>query len=391
MAKRVLRIIARLNVGGPARHVTWVCSGLSDYGWENTLVHGKVEDDEDDLSPNLTNIGYSTILLESMKRTISPLADIKALFEILVLIRSLRPEILHTHTSKAGFLGRFAALLYRLLFPWQAPIKIIHTFHGHTFHGYFGTWKGWLFLKIEQFLAKFGSDVIITISPAQQNEILNSYHVGGREQHRLIPLGIGTSFLEKLDPNNIRDEFEIPSDVNVVGIVGRIAPIKDHELFLQAVEQFNHSSSSKTVFLVIGGGNETILERVEKIAEDMQLPNVYFAGNRECLGQVYGALDYLVLTSKNEGTPVSILEAFAARIPVCSTAVGGVVDLLGENEERGLLVRERTAEEISKKWNEMVTQSPGTRVEAAFNFVQKNYSVKRLLTDLDALYTELLT
>lgn len=384
MGKKVVRIITRLNVGGPSKHVSWLSNGLDQKGWHNILVSGKVEADENDMSEFLGAFNIEHIELESLKRSISPKDDYKSIIEIYQLLKKEKPAIVHTHMSKAALLGRVAVMFYNLLN--ADKIKTVHTFHGHTFHGYFSPVKEKLFLNIERFLARFATDKIITISNQQQDEILNRFKVGTKEQHVRINLGIDTNFVSKLDRTSLRNDFKIPLGAKVFGIVGRIADIKNHDLFIESVKCFNEKFMDENIyFVVIGDGEKGFVDNLKM--KSIDLKNIIFAGNQTDPSYFYGGLDFLVLTSKNEGTPVSILEAFAAEIPVISTAVGGVIDIIG-NDDRGYLI-DSSQEELAKAYDNILKVNSHNKVQKAKDFVENNYSIGSLVNNIDKLYKQL--
>ena len=382
--KKIVRIITRMNVGGPAKHVSWVSSSMFEYGWDTVLISGFVESDEDDLSSFLPK-SVPLIYLPQLRRSLNPLNDFKAFLKIFTELVRHQPDVVHTHTSKAGLLGRLAAFIYRLVF-WREVI-IIHTFHGHTFHSYFGPIKTALFLFLERFLARICTDKIVTISRQQSDEILHKFKVGKSIQHQIIPLGINTGFAENLDKQKLRNKFHIPEKHRVIGIVGRIAAVKNHDSFLQVCTLLKEEVFDLS-YIVIGGGSSDEMERLKSRSEDLGLNNIHFAGNVDVPNWIYGCLDILLLTSKNEGTPVSILEAFACRIPVVSTMAGGTVDLIGKAEERGHLVEQGPFQDrnLADKVKLVLNDPDPIKVESAYNYVISNYSISRLTEDLDKLY-----
>ncbi|MCJ8345947.1 glycosyltransferase, partial [bacterium] len=273
----VIRMIARLNVGGPAKHVAWLSSGLQKKSWTHKLLHGIIDGDEDDLSSFSKALNVDCVQVDSLEKNISS-KDIEAFFQILHLLHKNSPKILHTHTSKAGFLGRAAALLLNVLKPWQR-IKIVHTFHGHTFHGYFSPKKEKLFLAIERFLAKFASDAIVTISKQQQEEVRDQFLVGHASKHHMISLGIDTDFAKRLDKTSLKSRLKIEDDQKVFGIVGRIAPIKNHQLFIESISEFHKISDENVAFVVIGGCSAEDMEALKKYAKEKKVASLIFAGN----------------------------------------------------------------------------------------------------------------
>ncbi|MEA2338796.1 MAG: hypothetical protein QOE82_2803, partial [Thermoanaerobaculia bacterium] len=319
---RVLRLIARLNVGGPARHVVWLSEGLKSEGFETLLVTGTVPPGEEDMSDFAAAHGVTPLVLPSMSRELSP-RDLLTIWQLWRLMVRFRPDIVHTHTAKAGAVGRIAGLLYRFV-SRGANVRFVHTYHGHVFHSYYGKWKTRFFLTIERMLARLNTDHIVVLSEQQLHEIRDDFHVGRAEQFSVVPLGI--------DLDDVRGGACIRGDDRiVVGIVGRITAIKNHDMFMRVAERLNGQAR----FVVYGDG-------ADRSALEQRATNVLFAGSRDA-ADIYASLDIVALTSRNEGTPLALIEAMACGKPVISTAVGGVVDLLGDVEETGpgFEIRER--------------------------------------------------
>jgi glycosyltransferase involved in cell wall biosynthesis len=286
-------------------------------------------------------------------------------------MREFRPDVVHTHTAKAGAVGRIAGLFYR-------RAKFVHTYHGHVFHSYYGRWKTRFFLAIERLLARLNTDRILVLSEQQLREIRDRFHVGRPEQFRVLPLGI--------DLDEIRGP-ETPHDTLVVGIVGRIAPIKNHEMFLRVAERLRGSAR----FVVYGDG-------AGRAALEQRTTNVEFAGTLDPR-ELYDSLDIVALTSRNEGTPLALIEAMACGKPVISTAVGGVADLLGDVVERrdGFDIRERGLTAVTDDdagfaaglafllENEPLRRKLGER---GVTYAEKCHSKERLVADILAVYSE---
>lgn len=370
---RVLRIIARLNVGGPARHVVWLTEGLAKEGCETLLVTGIVPPGEDDMSGFAAAHGVTPHVIPSMSRELSP-RDAAVIWKLWRLMVRFRPDVVHTHTAKAGAVGRIAGLLYRVVSRGRSVF--VHTFHGHVFHGYYSPWKTRLFLAIERMLARLNTDRIVVLSEQQRREIHETYRIGRAEQFAVIPLGT--------------ERIAIPERTHelTVGIVGRIAPIKNHDLFLRVAQRLHGEAR----FVVYGdGAGRAELERRANGA-------AVFAGVRD-VGEIYASIDVLALTSRNEGTPLAIIEAMAAGRPVIATAVGGVVDLLGSVEEtkEGFEIRERG---ITAASDDEIGFAAGLRFllhDAALRsrlagrsraWSEKTHTKERLLADIIRLYRE---
>lgn len=374
MAK-ILQIIARLNVGGSARHVILLSEKLQQLGHDVLLVHGVVEDDEQDMSWFAEERGIKKVQIPSMMRSINFRNDLESTRLLLNLIWSFKPDVVHTHTSKAGLLGRLVAFIY-CIFSRSNP-SVIHTFHGHTFHSYFSKLQSYLFLFLERFLARIATDKIITLSALQLSEICNQYKVGSLSKHQMIPLGEDFEFVENIDKKKIRLEFGINSDVTVFGIVGRIAKIKDHALFLHSVYEFQmNRPDSKVAFLVIGDGSDELVLELKDIIKSLSIQNVVFTGNIRNTEEIYSLINVLVITSLNEGTPVTILEAFASGVPVISSAVGGVPDLL-QGGDLGELVYSRDPKDFAQKFSHFIDNPVKhlQKVTKAKDYVLKHHSV----------------
>jgi glycosyltransferase involved in cell wall biosynthesis len=406
---RVVRIIARLNVGGPARHVVWLTAGLRDAGYETLLVAGVVPAGEDDMGYFAAAHDVAPHVIPEMSREISP-QDAVTVWKLYKLFRRERPAIVHTHTAKAGTVGRVAGLLYRWLTPKALlgrprRCRFVHTYHGHIFHSYYGPAKTRFFLLIEKTLARM-SDRIVVISPQQYREIHEEFGVGRARQFRVIPLGLDTSVFGNWRARRrvLRDELKAGEGEALVGIVGRLTEVKNHALFLQAAalfkEKFGAGGARRVRFVIIGDGQ--LRKGLEEQARALGLRDeVLFLGTRSDPENFYPALDVVALTSLNEGTPLTLIEAMANARPCVATEVGGVVDLLGERRaggaeawavcERGVRVRSKDAAAFAEAVARLVDDE-SLRAEMGERgrlFVEQNYSKDRLLADVTNLYREL--
>ncbi len=407
---KIVRAIARLNTGGPARHVVWLTAGLPADKFETTLVCGSVPPSEGDMSYFAAENGVAPLIIQEMSRELS-FKDTVSLWKIFRLLLRERPDIIHTHTAKAGTLGRIAGFAYRWLTPKTLigrprRVRFVHTYHGHVFHSYYGKNKTFFFLTIERILARLATDRLLVLSEQQRREIHEEFQVGKKEQFRIVPLGIDLGVFADgaLRRNMLRDELQIGENEILVGIIGRLTEVKNHRLFLEIASLWQKSGFSNlpTVrFVIIGDGH--LREKLESEAQSLELTNkiLVFTGERQDPQVFYPALDIVALTSLNEGTPLTLIEAMANSRAVISTAVGGVVDLLGaqtakpesfEIAPRGVTVASenpvgfvaglKTLVEDEKLRNELGSRSA--------EFVRKNYSKERLLTDVEKLYRELL-
>jgi glycosyltransferase involved in cell wall biosynthesis len=409
-AVRVLCLIARLNVGGPAKYVGWLMKGLDSQRFQQVLVAGQVGLDEDDMGGWFRRQGIDYLTQPGLGRALNPLQDLRALAGILGVMSRERPHLVATQTSKAGFLGRLAVLLYRpyaRLRGWPAP-RVIHTFHGHTFHSYFGPFKAGVFLWLERFMARRATDRIVVISPRQLEEIHGVYRVGREDQMALAPVGVDLAPFARPQEGRkrFRAELGAGSDELLIGAVGRVAPVKNYGLFLQVAANLKESRPDlwqRVRFLIIGGGAPEDMKQLAAQAGVLGLGHgVAFLGNRSDPQDFFPGLDLLLLTSLNEGTPLSILEGGACGLPVAATQVGGVPDLLGDEKagsiegctvrERGLTAASGDAPSLARgiAWlldNPDRARELGQRLS---DYVTAEHSLEKLLSTITGLYEEVL-
>ncbi len=398
---KIVRIIARLNVGGPARHVVWLTKELNTADVQSVLIAGTVPEGEEDMDWFAYENGVKPIFIEEMSRELSP-KDIVSLWKVYREIKKAKPDIIHTHTAKAGTIGRIAVFFYRLFS--RKKVKIIHTFHGHIFHSYYGNLKTKIFLFIEKTLARFATDKIITISQRQFEEIHEEFGIGKREQFEIIPLGIDLDkFAEAAAKRNIlREEIGAKDDEILIGFVGRLTEIKNVPLLLKVAEMYQTKrdrSFPKLKFLIVGDGN--LREELEAEAAKLKLTDtVKFLGNRNDADVFYAGLDIVALVSLNEGTPLSLIEGMANGKAIISTSVGGVIDLLGEikAEKEGYKICERGIRTESNETESffqalmLLAGNKDLRAEMSAkgtDFVRKNYAKERLFKDIRQLYEKL--
>jgi glycosyltransferase involved in cell wall biosynthesis len=403
---KIVRIIARLNMGGPARHVVWLTAGLPAPEFETVLVTGVVPPGEEDMSYFAAQHGVEPVVIQQMSRELSPM-DAVTLLKVYQLLRRERPDIIHTHTAKAGTMGRVAAFAYRWL-TWRTLIgrprrvRVVHTYHGHVFHSYYGAAKTKLFLAIEKILARL-SDRIVVLSPQQRDEINRRFGVGRADQFAVIPLGLDLDhFADWPDRRQaLRTELGANDDELLVGIVGRLTEVKNHELFLRAAALYLRQSDHPAVvrFVIVGdGGLRPGLEA--EAARQGIAERVVFLGRRDDPEVFYPALDVVALTSRNEGTPLTLIEGMANARPVIATTVGGVVDLIGAPTEehdgfavclRGIAVDPGNAEAFCRGLAFLLNdaQLRERLGQAGTEFVQTNFHLGRLRSDIANLYRTL--
>ena len=399
---KILRIIARLNVGGPARHVVWLTKALQDDEFQTTLIAGSVPPGEDDMGYFAEENGVRPVYLREMSREISP-SDTRSLLKLYRLIKAEKPDIIHTHTAKAGTLGRIAGSMYRWL-TWGTlvgrprRVRMVHTFHGHVFHSYYSPAKTRAFLAIERTLAR-ATDRIVVLSDQQLDEINKKFRVGNLERFAVVPLGIDIEQFDS-DPSvrqKLRAEFGVQESDVVVGFVGRLTEIKNISLLLHAAALIRERTDVR--FAIVGDGH--LRPDLEQKAASLDIgSNTIFLGNRSDISDIYSALDIVALTSLNEGTPLSLIEAMAAGKPVISTGVGGVRDLLGAVREeyggfsicdRGIRVESFEPADYQAGLTYLV-ENRRWRAEIAESgrkYIRSRYGKDRLIDDIKRLYREL--
>jgi len=380
---KILRVIARMNVGGPAIHVVNLTAGLDPTRFDSMLVTGTENPGEGSLLDLALAHGIEPLVIPEIvgQATLKP-RDLKALIALYRLMRRERPRIVHTHAAKPGVLGRVAARLAGV------PV-VVHTFHGHILHGYHGPLMNWLLRRMERMLAHL-SDRIIAVSEQVKQDLVR-YGVAPPEKICVIPLGLELDpFLQNdIHRGGLRRELGITRDARLVGIVGRIFPIKNHRLFLEAAALVSAKEPGAR-FVVVGDG--TLRVDMEVLASQLGIgERTIFTGWRRDLPRVYADLDVLVVSSDNEGTPVSAIEAMASGCPVVATRVGGLPDLI-EDGEVGHLVPARDAEAMSGAILGLLRDGDRARRmgQSARGLVQGRYRAERLCRDIEALYTELL-
>jgi len=359
------------------------------------LVVGEKEDHEQSAEYLATNlsIGYTTI--QGMGRAINPASDYFAYQKLKKLIRDFKPDIVHTHAAKPGAIGRLAASAAGV------PV-VLHTFHGHVFHSYFNSLKSKFFINTERYLAS-KSDAIIAISEQQRKELVEDFKIAPADKFRLIPLGLDLDkFTNNIDHKRqkFRQSFELEDDVVAIGIIGRLVPVKNHYLFVKAIKHVLDNTSKKIKAFIIGDG-ETRAD-LENVAQQAGIPfstekdahhphPLVFTSWRSDVDTIMAGLDIVTLTSFNEGTPVSLIEAQAANKPIVSTRVGGIADVVLEGET-ALLADVQDGETFSNHLLQLVQddtlrQQMGKKGQEQ---VLQRFSYQRLMGDMSALYYELL-
>ena len=383
---KVLRVIARLNIGGPALHVAYLTEGLAARGYDTTLVAGTLARGEESMAHVAEQRGVSVVRLDALHREISPLSDLQAILRLAALIRRERPAILHTHTAKAGAVGRIAAILAG----GARPPLIVHTFHGHVLRGYFGGLRTAAFRRLERALARW-TTVLVAVSPEVRDDLV-ALGVAPSEKFAVVRLGIELE--ERIDSDEaargqVRRLLGIRPDSFVVGWVGRMTAVKRTDDVLLAFRSLLARGVDATLCLVGDGPDRAQLER--RAHELGVAKRCLFLGYQEDVGRFYAAMDAIVLPSANEGTPVSVIEALAAGRPAVATRVGGVPDVVEDGVD-GFLVEPGDVEGLAERLASLA-RDPELRAAMGARgreHTLRRYAVERLLDDVDRLYRELL-
>jgi glycosyltransferase involved in cell wall biosynthesis len=379
---RVMRVIARLNVGGPAVYATLLTEGLDPARYESLLVAGTEAEAEGNYLELRRQRLEGLRVLPALGRDIRGAADVRALAGLVRLMRRVRPHVVHTHTAKAGTLGRLAALLARV------PV-VVHTYHGHVFRGYFSPARTRLFLAIERALARH-TNRLTTESEGVRRELLD-LGIGRPDRFLVVPPGLDLApFLaSERVRGELRRELGLAPDAALVGIVARLVPIKAHEVFLEAAARL--ADRRPAVQFVVAGDGECRGALEARAAQLGLAGRVHFLGWRADLDRVYADLDVVALTSDNEGSPVALIEALAAARPVVATRVGGVPDLI-EAGRNGLLVPPRDSAALAAALDELLADPARQAAlgRAGRVDVARQFGAARLVADVDALYTTLL-
>lgn len=337
---RILRILNRFNVGGPVYNATYLTKYLNKKKYETLLIGGSCEPHEQSATYILKNEKVNYIKLKFMRRAISPFYDLISLIEIIIIIYKYKPQIIHTHAAKAGLLGRIAPLFY------FKKIKIIHTYHGNVFEGYFSSFINKIILKVERFLA-YKSNKIIAISNSQKHDLVNKYFICEQDKIEIVPLGFDLSrFSNDLENKREkkRNEFRVNKDEILISIIGRVVPIKNHKFFVDVIKYCKQKTNISLKALIIGDGSEmnNLIKHTEKLdlkynyKEMKNDYDIFFCSWKKDIDFFLAASDIVALTSYNEGTPVSIIESMASGKASISTNVGGVSDII-ENYKSGIV------------------------------------------------------
>jgi glycosyltransferase involved in cell wall biosynthesis len=388
---RILRILNRFNLGGPTYNASYLTKYLGD-DFETLLIGGQNGKHEASSLEIPHSLGIDPLVLPELKREISPYYDLLAYKKIKQLIKDFNPHIVHTHASKAGALGRWAA--YKM----NVPV-IVHTFHGHVFDAYFDNFKTNFYILLEKELAK-KTDLLIALSKNQKMDLCKKYKIAPDNKVKVIPLGfeLNKFTLDKESKRNkIRREFDISNDTFVFSLVGRIVPIKNHKLVIDALKIIKNKTTKQIKILFVGDG-ELCTELIEyanmnnlKCSYKTTNGNedIIFTSWRSDIDYIMAASDAILLTSNNEGTPVSLIEAQASKLPIISTKVGGVIDIVKDN---AILIDKNDANALA---NAMIKIADDSIINDNIlinrqNFILQNYSIDNLTNNIRNIYLELI-
>ena len=391
---KVLRILNRLAIGGPLLNASYLTKYMSPE-FETMLVVGEREDHEKDASFVTDQLGIKPVYIPEMGRSIDPRKDYVAYKKMKKLIADFKPDILHSHAAKPGAIGRMAARAMNV------PV-IVHTYHGHVFHSYFHPLKTKVFINIERRLGR-KTDAIIAISEQQRKELTQDFNIAPNEKFRVVPLGLDLDKFQngrEEKRQSFRSSFNLSDDEIVITITGRLVPIKNHSLFLKGVHYVLQNSRQKIKAFIVGDGESR--KQLEDKAKELGIAfttekntvhdkPLVFTSWRSDIDHINAGSDIVALTSFNEGTPVSLIEAQSAGKPVVSTRVGGIEDVV-RDEETGLLSDISDSETFCKNLLRLV-EDKNLRCKlgsAGQGYVTSRYSYRRLVTDMSALYNELL-
>lgn len=393
---KILRILNRLNVGGPTYNVAYLSRYL-DGKYETQVLAGHKEPDEGSSEYMLKDLGVSYEYVPHMYRSISPLKDYRAYRFIKRFVKKYKPAIVHTHAAKAGVLGRLAAYHNP-----NRPKAIIHTYHGNVFDGYFSPFKTKVFLAIERYLCGI-STAIVAISEAQKNDLVNKYRIVEADKVHVIRLGFDLSRFTE-DPSEKRKAFRsfygLGNDEIVISITGRLAPIKNHGLLIEAINIIKRKNPALKFKLFVVGDGELMEQTIAAVrqtglsfcryGDDNYNADIIFTSWRKDIDVINAGSDIIALTSLNEGTPVSIIEGMASQKPVICTNVGGVKDVVTDGVNGFLCSLD--AEQYAQRLEELIANK-GIRESFGIkgrDFALQNYSYDRLLSEIEDLYTYLL-
>ena len=383
---KVLRIINRFNLGGPTFNAALLTRFLDD-DFETLLIGGVPDEGETDSLHILEKYDVKPIIIPELIRNPNPVSDRKAYRKIKSIIEEFQPDIVHTHASKAGVLGRKAAI--------SCGVKtIVHTYHGHVFHSYFGKFKTQLIKSLERNLANKSSG-IVAISNLQKEELVQAHRICNEKKVKVIPLGFDLSaFLQESQEKReqVRNEFNVDKDEVAIAIIGRLAPIKNHSFFLKVIQQLLEKGVLNIKVFIVGDGSEReLIDKTANALNEKYGQKIILTSWILDIATFNKGMDIICLTSDNEGTPVSLIEAQASALPIVSTDVGGVRDIVLDGES-GFITKLGDIETYVEKLR-LLVENEKLRVKFAAkgrDFVKSRFNYERLAKDMSNYYRELL-
>jgi glycosyltransferase involved in cell wall biosynthesis len=398
---KVVRIIARLNTGGPAIHTVLLTRGLDPGRFPSVLVTGAVDAREGDMGYYAEALGVRPVMIAGLGRHVGVTDLVTAFVRLWMWLRTHRPAIIHTHTMTAGALGRMAGALYNIeaRLRRRPRARLVHTFHGHVFHGYFSRRGSQLLVLVERTLARL-SDRIVAVSDAIARDLSDRYAICPRAKVAVVPLGFDFGWVQRLDScaGDVRKQYAIPPGATVVALVGRMTGIKNHTMLLAGMRRLRRPD----LYAVLVGDGELRADIERAVGAAGLSEQVILTGWERDHARIYADVDIVCLTSRNEGTPVALIEAMAAGKPFVATRVGGVGDLaigdgvahpagfeifancvlVGPDDEAGL------AAALAYLADRPDTRTSMGAVGRAS--VSERFSHERLVRDVEALYAALL-
>ena len=384
--KKILRIINRFNLGGPTYNAAYLTKYL-EKDYETILIGGQHEESEKSSLHILDDLGLKPIIIPEMQRSLNPYKDQIALRKIIKIIKEFKPDIVHTHAAKAGALGRRAA--------YKMGVKqIYHTFHGHVFHSYFGNLKTKVFKEIEKNLAK-KSTKIIAISEIQKKELSEIHRICPAEKIEVIPLGFDLTRFN-MDKDSKRKKFRKKWDLKeneiAIGIIGRLVPIKNHSFFIDSIKKIIKKSNFPIRAFIVGDGEEkhNLINYVRNINLDYSLDTspatFHFTSWIKEIDEVNSGMDIICLTSLNEGTPVSLIEAQANGKPIVSTKTGGIKNIVLENKT-ALLSENNDLNSFSQNLLSLVNNSKKRQLFSKYGLEKsEEFHYSKLINNIKNLY-----
>lgn len=380
MTKKVFIIISRLNVGGPTKLVNSLHQELNQFGYSSTLISGHPIKGEGEILPNSNNENH--LYIDGLSPGSGLFQTIFATYQMYRLLKKDKPNLIHTHQAKAGLLGRIAGFFAR------TPVRI-HTFHGHVFNNYFSTFKTKIIITIEKLLAKITTKVI-AISPIIEKEIIERYHITNKNKTIIQPIGIDTKpFITDESKGSTRRNLKLPVDKVIIGFASRLVPIKNPDLFISIAEILLEKNNHYH-FLIVGDGpmQKAIQHRINASSNKKSFTLLPWQNE---LAQIYRSLDLLVLTSKNEGTPLAILESMFTGTPTASTVVGGVPDMIKDQETGVLLLG--SAETMAAKISESLANQDLLKYikKNGTQLVKDHYTIEHYLKNTADIYDQLIS